>query len=433
MSETRELLNQRSELHTTIAEHFWGVAARTDQLPPEAISEKQNWLVWLLLGGRGAGKTRAGAEWVRAMAQGRKVAGGVRARRIALVGPTYAEARAIMVEGVSGLLSIHLSGERPRYDASLRRLLWPSGTIAQLFSAEDPEALRGPQFDAAWCDELCRWAYPEQTWDMLQFALRLGVNPRQVITTTPRPIPLLKKLMSAESTVTSRSRTNDNEDNLSSAFLRSISERYAGTRLGRQELEAELIEDNPDALWQRNELEVARIQVLPELMRVVVAVDPPATSGDNANACGILAAGLTQEGNAVVLEDATLDQARPLVWARHAVSLYHKLKADRLVAEANQGGEMVEALIRQADPTVAVKMVRATRGKALRAEPVAALYERGKVKHLGTMVKLEDEMCHFTRSLGRAQNSPDRLDALVWGLTELMLSGEAGEPRVQVL
>lgn len=430
-SEKQTLVNGISGRAGEDLQSTWILNARDDQLPPETHCEEANWLVWLLLGGRGSGKTRSGAEWVRAQAMGNLSFGYTPARRIALVGPTFAEARSVMVEGVSGVLAVHPDHERPKFEASLKRLHWPNGAMAQLFSAEEPDSLRGPQFDAAWCDELCKWKYAERTWDMLQFGLRLGVNPRQVVTTTPRPVPLLKKLLEADGTVVSKSRTYANAENLSQAFLKSITERYGGTRLGRQELEAELLDDNPDGLWQREALERLRLYRLPALVRIVVAIDPPATSGERANSCGIIAAGLSEDGRAIVLEDATLVKARPMDWARHAVALYHKLAADRLVAEINQGGEMVTQVIRQADPNVPVKMVRATRGKHVRAEPVAALYERGRVLHLGSLPHLEDEMCNFEPILARSGTSPDRLDALVWALTDLMLTGEAGKPRIR--
>ncbi len=403
----------------------WPLQARPEQLAPAG-----DWTVWLVLGGRGAGKTRTGAEWIRALALGKAHAGGPPASRMALVGETLADAREVMVEGVSGLLAIHPPRERPTWSPSRRRLEWGNGAVAQLFSSEDPESLRGPQFDAAWADELAKWRHADATFDMLQFGLRLGVRPRQVVTTTPRPVPVLRRLLAAPGTVVSRGRTADNAANLAPAFLTAVVDRYVGTRLGRQELDGELVEDRPDALWTRGELEALRLAVRPALARIVVAVDPPATSRRTSDACGIVAAGLDGEGRAVVVADASLAAARPEVWARRAVALYHAEGADRLVAEVNQGGDMVATVIHGVDPRVAVEPVRATRGKWIRAEPVAALYARGLVRHAGHFPELEDEMADFGLDGLSGGRSPDRLDALVWAVTALLLTGR-GEPRVR--
>jgi phage terminase large subunit-like protein len=403
----------------------WTLYARPDQLPPGG-----DWTVWLLMGGRGAGKTRAGAEWVRGVALGRQGFSGGPVGRIALVGETFAAARDTMVEGVSGLLSIHAVGERPVWSPSLRRVEWPNGAVAQVFSAEDPEALRGPQFGAAWADEIAKWRHADATFDMLQFGLRLGEQPRQVVTTTPRAVPILRRLLADPLTAVSRARTADNAKNLAGSFLSAIVGRYAGTRLGRQELDGELIEDRADALWSRAGIEAVRVTGLPALGRIVVAVDPPASSGRKSDACGIVAAGLSADGTGFVIADATLERAKPDEWARRAVALYHELEADRIVAEVNQGGEMVAAVIRGADPRVPVTQVRASRGKWVRAEPVAALYARGRVRHAGIFTELEDEMCDFAVDGLSGGRSPDRMDALVWALTALMLNEEA-EPRVR--
>jgi phage terminase large subunit-like protein len=405
----------------------WPLAARDDQLPPPG-----DWTVWLMLGGRGAGKTRAGAEWIRALALGRPHAGGPSAARMALVGETLADAREVMVEGVSGLLAIHPPRERPAWSPARRRLEWPSGAVAQLFSAEDPESLRGPQFDAAWADEVAKWRHADATFDMLQFGLRLGPAPRQVVTTTPRPVPLVRRLIADRRTVVTRARTADNAANLAPTFLSAIVDRYAGTRLGRQELDGELVEDRPDALWTRAELEAVRLTGRPALSRIVVAVDPPASARRRSDACGIVAAGLDPDGRAVVIADASREAARPEVWAATAVALYHAERADRLVAEVNQGGDMVASVIAQVDPSVPVVPVRATRGKWLRAEPVAALYARGRVRHAGVFRELEDEMADFGLDGLSGGRSPDRLDALVWAITALLVD-PAGEPRVRVL
>ncbi|BBE72061.1 terminase-like family protein [Pleomorphomonas sp. SM30] len=405
-------------------ERLWPFQARPDQLPPAG-----DWTVWLVMGGRGAGKTRTGAEWVRALVYGKLGAGGPPAGRIALVGETFADVRDVMVEGVSGLLAVHPRHERPTWSPSRRRLEWPNGASAQAFSSEDPEALRGAQFDAAWADELAKWRHADATFDMLQFGLRLGARPRQVVTTTPRAVPLLRRLLADPGTATTRARTADNAANLAPAFLTTVVGRYQGTRLGRQELDGELVEERADALWTRAEIEAVRISGAPPLTRVVVAVDPPAGAAQNSDACGIVAAGLDGEGRIVVVADRSCRGARPETWARRAVALFHALAADRLVAEVNQGGEMVAAVIREVDAAVPVAMVRATRGKWVRAEPVAALYAQGRVRHAGAFPELEDEMCDFGLDGLSGGRSPDRLDALVWAVTELTRGD--GAPRVR--
>ncbi len=413
-------------------DHDWQLWARDDQLPPPLAQGLGPWTTWLILGGRGSGKTRAGAEWVRGLALGQPPFADRPVERIALIGETLGDARAVMVDGPSGLLAIHRPAERPAYNASRRELTWPNGAVAQLFSADDPESLRGPQFGAAWADELAKWRYAADAWDMLQFCLRLGDRPRQAVTTTPRPIPLLKRLIADPATAISRARTDANAANLAPSFLSAVVGRYRGTRLGRQELDGELIEDRPDALWQRGALDAARLGKAPPLTRIVVAVDPPVTSGAAADACGIVAAGRAEDGRAFVLADATTQGRSPLEWARTAVRLYESLDADCIVAEVNQGGELVAQMLRQVSPGVPVRMVRATRGKFLRAEPVAALYERGLVAHVGMWPELEDQMCDFGPGGLSNGASPDRLDALVWALTELMLNDRA-EPRVRSL
>jgi phage terminase large subunit-like protein len=394
--------------------HFW---ARPDQIAPEG-----EWTTWLVLGGRGAGKTRAGAEWIRGL-----VADG-EAGRIALIGETLGDVREVMIDGPSGLCAI--GGARPRYEASRKRLLWSNGAVAQAFSASEPESLRGPQFDAAWADEVGKWRYAEAAWDMLQFGLRLGARPRQVVTTTPRPTAILKRLLADETCAATRASTYANRANLADAFFRTVIARYEGTRLGRQELDAELIEDNPDALWSRETIDGMRVRKPPELVRVVVAVDPPATSGPNADECGIVVAGVAEDGRAYVLDDRSMGGLTPLTWASRAAKAFRDHEADRIVAEANQGGEMVSTIMRQVMPAAPLRLVRATRGKRLRAEPVAALYERGLVAHVGALARLEDQMCDFVPGTGK---SPDRLDALVWALTDLMLDAEAGAPKVRRL
>ncbi|MCF6199461.1 MAG: terminase family protein, partial [Hyphomicrobiaceae bacterium] len=381
---------------------------------------------------RGVGKTRAGAEWVRGMALGLPGFSKRPVERIALVGETLDDVRSVMIEGESGLLGVHPIYQQPRFDVSKRQLVWSNGSIAQMFSGNRPDSLRGPQFGAAWCDELCKWRYPQETWDMLQFALRLGDQPRQIVTTTPRPIALLKQLMEDKNTIIDRVATSVNSVNLARGFMERMNNQYGGTRLGRQELQAEILQDREDALWSRKLLDSLRLNEVPELMRIVVAVDPPVTSHAKSDACGIIVAGLDEAGRGVVLADESLQQVSPLQWARAAIRAYNLFKADRIVAEVNQGGEMVETLIRQVDQNAPVRMVRASRGKFLRAEPVAALYEQGRVRHVGALPRLEDEMCDFGPGGLANGKSPDRLDALVWALTDLMLNKDA-EPRVRSL
>jgi phage terminase large subunit-like protein len=379
-----------------------------------------------MLAGRGFGKTRAGAEWVR-----EQVETGT-ARRIALVAPTLHDARAVMVEGDSGLLSVCPPWFAPNYEPSKRTLTWPNGAVATLFGAEEPERLRGPQHDVAWCDELCAWKSAEATFDMLMFGLRLGRNPKLLATTTPKPMPLLKRLVENPKTRVTKGTTYDNLKNLAPGFARDVVARYNGTRLGRQELMAEILEDTPGALWTRGALETCRIETLPAFTRIVVAVDPPASIGENADECGIVAAGLTHAGTAVIIADESAQGLSPHGWAAKAVALYDRLKADRIVAETNMGGAMVEAIIREVDPAVSYRAVHATRAKIARAEPVAALYEQNRVQHFGGFALLEDQMCNFTGVAKAAGTSPDRLDALVWALTDLML-GRRSDPNIRKL
>lgn len=411
------------------AERFyqWGPSptfkgrARPDQLPPPG-----DWQNWLILAGRGWGKTRTGAEWIRA-----EVMSG-RAGRIALIGETAADVRDVMVEGPSGILKISKpwGGEKPIYEPSKRRLTWPNGAVATLFNATEPDQLRGPAFDLAWSDELAKWSYAQETWDQLQFGLREGSRPRQLITTTPRPIPLVRALMKDPSTVVTRGRTLDNAANLAPPFLKTVVDRYGGTRLGRQELDAEILDDVPGALWTRAMLDANRISdsEKPNLQRVVVAVDPSGSGGDEdgADDIGIVVAGRGINGLAYVLADYTCSLS-PEGWGRRAVEAYRRYSADRIVAERNFGGAMVEHVIRVADRTVSYKEVTASRGKVVRAEPIAALYEQGRVKHVGALPQLEDQQCAFTGTGYVGEGSPDRADALVWAITELMLKPEPGK------
>ncbi len=398
--------------------------AHDHQRPPARANSGDDWTTWLVLGGRGAGKTRAGAEWVRQVAQADGSA------RIALIAETEHEAREVMVEGVSGVLAVHAGNERPQWIPSRRRIEWKNGAVAQIFSAEEPESLRGPQFSAAWMDELAKWRHAEATYDMLQFGLRLGERPRQVVTTTPRPITLLQRLMKDRRTAVTHAETRANAFNLAPDFLDTVVRRYRGTRLGRQEIEGEIIEQRADALWKRGQIEACRVAAAPGLQRVVVAVDPPGSARPGADACGLVAAGRAEDGVFYVLADESAAGLSPHGWATKAIALWRRLTADALVAEANFGGDMVRAVIAEADRTVPVMLVRATRGKYLRAEPVAQLYEQGRVRHAGVFAALEDEMCDFGLDGLSSGRSPDRLDALVWAVTALSYGARA-EPRVR--
>jgi len=393
----------------------WPFRAREEQLPPEG-----DWRTWLYLAGRGAGKTRSGAEWVRA-----QVKDGC--KRIAVVAPTASDARDVMVEGQSGLLSVCHPDERPTYHPATRRVIWPSGALATLYSADEPERLRGPQHDAAWADEIGSWRYPD-AWDMLRFGLRIGDDPRVVVTTTPRPTKLVRELLADPTTAITRGSSYDNRANLAPAFFAQIIRKYEGTRLGRQEILAELLEDTPGALWNYEMLEAGRVEYAPDLQRIVVAIDPAVTSGEDADETGIVVAGKASDGHGYVVADHSGRYA-PIEWARTAINAYRTHSADRIVAEVNNGGEMVEATIRMVDPDVPFTAVRASRGKVVRAEPVAALYEQGRVHHVGRLpqpehgLSLEDQMCAFTTDFDpkMAGYSPDRVDALVWALSELMV------------
>jgi len=410
---------------------FW---ALPHQVPPEGV-----WKTWVIMGGRGAGKTRAGAEWVRAQVEGALPADAGRAKRVALVGETVDQVREVMIFGESGILSCSSPDRRPEWQSGRKQLVWPNGSVAQVFSAHDPDSLRGPQFDAAWVDELAKWKKGQETWDMLQFALRLGENPRQVVTTTPQNVEVLKAIMKNPSTVSTHAPTAANKAYLAKSFLEEVTARYAGRSLGLQELEGLLVEDLEGSLWQRLALDAFRLDALPvtPFGRIVVAVDPPVTGTKGSDACGIVVVGAFTEGppqawRAVVLEDASVTGASPDQWARAAVAAMERHGADRMVVEVNQGGDMVESVVRQIDPLVALRKVQATRGKHLRAEPVAALYEQGRVAHVPGLGKLEDQMCLMTRAGYQGKGSPDRLDALVWALTDLILDAAAAYRRPQV-
>ncbi len=398
----------------------WTRRGHPYQFGPDDI----DWDIWLLMGGRGCGKTRAGSEWIR-----NRVANGA-ARRIALVAPTYNDAREVMLEGESGLLNIGQPKERPVYIASRRRLEWPCGAIGQIFSAEEPDGLRGPQFDCAWADEFCAWSYPEDTLSNLRLCLRLGLMPQIMITTTPKPVEALRNLIAAPGVAVTRARTSDNRHNLAPGFIRAMETAYGGSRLGRQELNGELLLDTPGALWNRAQMEAVQIGHIPELSRIIVAVDPPVTSGPKADACGIIVAGLTADGlRAVILHDATVQGETPRGWARAVITACEGWDADYILAEVNQGGEMVQTILTSEDAGIPVRNVRAHISKTRRAQPVAVLYEQGRVKHAGRFAALEDELCRMGAP-DPGCKSPDRADALVWAVTDLLLS-RRGDPAVR--
>lgn len=405
----------------------WGMLARSAQLPPSG-----DWRTWLIMAGRGFGKTRAGAEWVRLVAESNSEA------RIAMVSSSLAEARAVMVEGESGLLACSPPDRRPVFEASLRRVRFPNGAQVQLFSAAEPESLRGPQHSHAWCDEIGKWPLSHdratRAWDNLLMGLRLGNDPRIAVTTTPRAVPLVQRLIDQEqhgACAITRGSTYDNASNLPARFLAAVESEFAGSQLARQEIAGEMLRDIEGALWTRSMLERARDdEDSTELRRIVVAVDPPISS--TGDACGIVVAAIAEDGTARVLADCSLGRAQPDQWAKVVADAARHWEADRVIAEANQGGAMVESVLRAADSHLPVKLVHASRGKVARAEPVAALYSSGRVRHCGHFPQLEDQMCGMLigGEYSGPGRSPDRADALVWAITELML-GPNARPSVR--
>lgn len=394
------------------AESDWTKLARPNQLAPG----NDWWRIWLLLAGRGFGKTRTLCEWVRA-----QIESGA-SRRIALVGATASDCRDVLVEGESGILAISPRHNRPVYEPSKRRLTWPGGQIATCYSADEPERLRGPQHDAAACDELAAWRYPE-SWDMLMMGLRIGTNPRCVVATTPKPVKLLRELLKREGkdVVVTRGSTLENATNLAPQFLESITARYRGTRLGRQELDGEMLEDVPGAMWTREVLDATRVELAPPLQRIVIAVDPAGSSAEGADETGIIAAGLGSDDHGYIVADLSGRYA-PTEWARKAIAAFHSLRADRIVVERNYGGEMAKATLESVDSGVPVTEISSSRGKVLRAEPISSLFEQRRAHVVGTLPGLEDQMCGFTSDWKRERDgSPDRVDAAVFALTELML------------
>lgn len=407
----------------------WEHRARPEQLPPPG-----DWHIWLVMAGRGFGKTRMGAEWVRGIAERDGSA------RIALIGASLHEARSVMVEGESGVMTVAPPWLRPVWRPYLRQLHWPNGASATIFGAADAETLRGPQHSHIWADEIAKWQRGTQAWDNAMMGLRLGNRPRALATTTPRPVALVRRLLDQKGIVVTRGRTLANRTALPAAFLEAILRDYGGTRLGRQELDGELLLDAEGALWTRDLIEGCRVRSVPGvpnagdeplLGRVVIGVDPPA--GSEGDACGIIVAGTGADGRAYVIDDASVERSTPEQWARAVAHARHRWGADRVVAEANNGGAMVASVLRAAEVDMPVRLVHASRGKSARAEPVAALYERGRVRHVGMFERLEDEMCGLLVGGGYAGpgRSPDRADALVWVLTELLLKS-TGIPKLRV-
>lgn len=413
-SEKNEILSSLTDEQLEALKWDWSFWARPNQLAP-----KGNWSTWLVLAGRGFGKTRMGAEWVRQKAH--EFPG----CRIALVAETAADARDVMIKGDSGLLSVDPDLNDDCWSPTNRCLTWPNGSRAFTYNGTTPDQLRGPQHHFAWVDELAKFEYMQEAWDQLMFGLRLGTHPQVMVTTTPRPVPLIKQIMAMEDTVVTRGATIENASNLASSAIQALYERYSGTRLGRQELEGEILEDIPGALWTRDVIDENRIREVPEeLERILVAVDPATSSEEGADEHGIVVIGLARDkdgyAHGYVLEDATC-RGSPEDWAKQVVRMYRKWEADKIIAEKNQGGEMVASVLRAQDRTLPLKLVHATRGKMVRAEPISALYEQGRIHHVGEFDLLEDQMCLFSVDQIRnsSTGSPDRVDALVWGLTEL--------------
>lgn len=426
-SKKLEALQDFTDDELLVLSHDWAAHARDNQIPPEEF-----WSTWVILAGRGFGKTRTGAEWVKEQVENGTCG------RIALIAPTSGDARDVMVEGESGILATASPWFKPVYEPSKRRLTWPNGAQAFTYSAEEPERLRGPQHDGGWADELCAWKYLQETWDMYQFGLRLGDDPRTIVTTTPKPSKFLRELIDDEDTKVTKGTTYDNLDNLSPTFQKAVVKKYEGTRLGRQELNAEILEDNPDALWSSEIIEPYRITIddCPDLEKLCVAIDPAVTANKKSDETGIIIAGVAWKGDTLhgyVLEDCSL-KAKPLKWAQVAETEYRQYDADRVIGEVNNGGDLVESNLRAVNKHISYEDVRASRGKAVRAEPVSALYEQGLIHHVGVFGKLEDQMTDWN-PLDPTADSPDRLDALVWAFTWLfgLDKDEKGESNLRTL
>jgi phage terminase large subunit-like protein len=410
--EIEDVLSTYSAEEVQAMLYQWELWARPKQIEPIG-----SWFVWLLLSGRGFGKSRVGAEWVRKRVENGK------GKRIALIAETAADARDVMIEGESGLMTISPPWFKPVYEPSKRRLTWPNGAVAITFSGEEPDQLRGPQFDTAWVDELAKYMYPQDTWDNLEFGLRLGDDPRACVTTTPRPIQIIRDMIEDPMVKVTTGSTYENLSNLAATFIKRVVKKYEGTRLGRQELHAEVLTDTPGALWSYDLIESTREKFRPsELVRIVVAVDPAVTNTEESDETGIVVCGKDARGHGYVLKDKS-GRYSPGEWGRVAVALYHEFQADRIVGENNQGGDMVEHVVKTTDSTVSYRGVSASRGKIARAEPVAALMEQGKIHHVGQFAQLEDQMTSYTGERKKGEPSPDRMDAMVWGMFDLLLKG----------
>ena len=413
----KDRLDQLTDDEAIALLYNWSFWARPKQLPPVNIG----WHIWLIMTGRGWGKTRTASEWIRS-----RVEAGFKGR-MHLIGPTAADVRDVMVEGESGILAVSPPSNMPKYEPTKRRLTWPNGAVATTFSAEQPDRLRGPQCELIWGDELAAWQYPEETWDMAMFGFRKG-TPKAIITTTPRPIPVIKDLMTTKGVVITKGDSYANRSNLSEVYYDTVIAKYEGTRLGEQEIHGKILEDTPGALWSldtisNNRCSYEKFKEI-EMVRIAVAIDPAATSKVTSNETGIVAGGIDKNGEGYILADAS-GQYAPIAWASKAINLFAALKGDRIIAEVNNGGEMVETTLRTLQPRIPYLGVHASRGKRTRAEPISALYEQGLVHHVGIFPALEDQMTTWDATDG--SDSPDRIDALVWLLTWLMLHHVPGK------
>lgn len=404
--------NQRQEFYKSLTDtdveniaYNWDLWGRPEQLENQELW----WFVWLVMAGRGFGKTRTGSEFIRRNIESGKY------KRAGLIARTSADNRDIQVEGESGIMACSSPSFMPKYEPSKRRIIWPNGAIATTYSAEEPDLLRGPQHDIIWADEVAAWKYAD-TWDMAMFGLRLGPRPKAIVTTTPRPVRVIRELVKSKSTIITKGSTYDNMSNLAPMFFEKIIAKYEGTRLGKQEIYAEVLEDVPGALWTRAIIDNARVKNCPDLIRIVVAIDPAVTSGDEADQTGIVVSGKAIDGHFYVLQDGTVRDT-PRQWAQKSINMYKDNKADLIVGEANNGGDLIETVLRTIDVNISYKKIHASRGKITRAEPVSSLYEQGKVHHVGLFDDMEDEMCSYT---AQSSDSPNRMDALVWSITELM-------------
>jgi len=403
---TKILLNLSTEQKKAVL-NSWELRARDKQLEPE-----EDFTTWLISCGRGWGKTLCGAQTVRSYIESG------RAKRVALIGATSADVRDVMIQGVSGLMSIAPPEFRPVYEPSKRRLTYPNGSICTAYADAEPEQLRGAEVDLIWCDEICKWKYPEYTLDMARFCLRGGDSPKIIITTTPKPIKVIKDLLEDETCYLTTGNTFENSK-LPDAFVDHMKKRYSNTRIGEQELYARLLDDNPQAMWKRHDIEDHRVLKAPDLKRVVVSIDPAGSHNANSDETGITVAGIGFNDQGYVLDDLSL-KASPKQWGEVAISAFHKYQADKIVVEKNMGGDMCTHVLSSIDPNIPVKTVHASRGKVARSEPIASLYEQGRIHHVGFFAELEDQMCQWEPSL---KGSPDRMDSLCWAMTELMLNG----------